>query len=709
MYGIQSSAAMFGTRNLDIVPFNILDYGAVGDGTTRDEAAFASWKIAALAAQTATNWVFLTLPRGYNFRVEPNFANAFLFRGLQRLRVIGPGATLTVTGSSVVFLGGDAINNSSGVDTNAALIASAGRYARSVILLDPGSDASKFTAGRWALVVGLDMQGLLNADFGYPPNPAFHDYAKIVSVNATTGNVVLDRPLTNNYSAAWPKVGKDPGPATLVPLPANWDLHFQFYGFTVSQSVGMKCDGRHVDMLDMTFTGSNGFYCTQNKEVNLINYRGANCLMENDKIIDKIVMTGGNLSTPEQQSSSIKELIIDGVNITTKLAGMAAKFTAKNMIIPIVNPASINGYGRAKEVTFENTTLGTTTANTLQIVGTLDNGLSGVGINNVYDIEDGVILVPKGSNVTGAANNGAGKVRLTVNDTTGFITGKYMRVAGVGGVGGGISVSPGLDTIITVIDGTHVDLSNVNFSGTYTSGGLVHNVNPQRWAIDGVNCWWQGAQTSETGFYVTGVTEAGGQYRIATNLTLDDWPSVDLTSGKLSIVVHPIPETHFSNVSMPSMPGLNNTPDGEPIFSYWDFTYDESYRFPWVATPVAPYPFVFGNIVSITVDIIVPYTGSGTCTFKVFSNRIGYEPDYTRQDWTIIVDTKSGPRTVLITPSGVTGGPSGNDSGLSIPGGGIFWVAGSGASPHFSKDISADNAGPLIRVTIVTDQGVFVD
>jgi len=71
-------------------------------------------------------------------------------------------------------------------------------------------------------------------------------------------------------------------------------------------------------------------------------------------------------------------------------------------------------------------------------------------------------------NVSGAANNGSGLVRLTVSSAVGWLTGDRVTVASVGGV----AAANGTWTV-TVIDGTRLDLQGSTFSGTYTSGGTV--------------------------------------------------------------------------------------------------------------------------------------------------------------------------------------------------------------------------------------------
>jgi hypothetical protein len=76
--------------------------------------------------------------------------------------------------------------------------------------------------------------------------------------------------------------------------------------------------------------------------------------------------------------------------------------------------------------------------------------------------------------ITGAANNGGGLIRLTVGSTTGMTTNMPAVVLGVGGVPN--ANSPGYDRpwLITVVDGTHVDLQGSTFAGAYTSGGALY-------------------------------------------------------------------------------------------------------------------------------------------------------------------------------------------------------------------------------------------
>jgi hypothetical protein len=71
-------------------------------------------------------------------------------------------------------------------------------------------------------------------------------------------------------------------------------------------------------------------------------------------------------------------------------------------------------------------------------------------------------------NISGAANNGSGLIRLTVTSTTGWTTGDSKTVSAVGGVPNANGT-----WIITVINGTTIDLQGSTFAGVYTSGGIV--------------------------------------------------------------------------------------------------------------------------------------------------------------------------------------------------------------------------------------------
>jgi hypothetical protein len=121
--------------------------------------------------------------------------------------------------------------------------------------------------------------------------------------------------------------------------------------------------------------------------------------------------------------------------------------------------------------------------------GTTVIGKNGrVFVRNTRNEDKGFIGVqaeaPK--NVTGAANNGAGLIRLTVA-THGYETGDTVDVTAVGGVPAAVGSWP-----ITVITANTFDLVGSTFAGAYTSGGTAYRY------FGGV--WTETAAHGGTGF-----------------------------------------------------------------------------------------------------------------------------------------------------------------------------------------------------------------
>lgn len=108
--------------------------------------------------------------------------------------------------------------------------------------------------------------------------------------------------------------------------------------------------------------------------------------------------------------------------------------------------------------------------------------------------------------VTGAADNGSGLVRLTVNSarpsvsggqpTGGLSTGDIGTFGSIGGVPG----ANGTFTI-TVVDGTHIDLQSSTFSGSYTSGGYGGINNKDADICLGGSSGSKGLHLNNVGFY----------------------------------------------------------------------------------------------------------------------------------------------------------------------------------------------------------------
>lgn len=86
----------------------------------------------------------------------------------------------------------------------------------------------------------------------------------------------------------------------------------------------------------------------------------------------------------------------------------------------------------------------------------------GVTLENVDQLAPGSMVV------LGAANNGAGLVRVQVASTANLPAAGYVSLSGIGG-----TTEANGNWFVNVIDGTHFDLIGSAFAHAYTSGGLV--------------------------------------------------------------------------------------------------------------------------------------------------------------------------------------------------------------------------------------------
>jgi hypothetical protein len=89
----------------------------------------------------------------------------------------------------------------------------------------------------------------------------------------------------------------------------------------------------------------------------------------------------------------------------------------------------------------------------------------------VRAMETTTILVPStpaALTVSNAANNGSGLIRLTISSTSTLATGNEVNVANLGG-----TTEANGSWIITVIDGSNIDLQGSTFTNAYGNGGTV--------------------------------------------------------------------------------------------------------------------------------------------------------------------------------------------------------------------------------------------
>lgn len=84
------------------------------------------------------------------------------------------------------------------------------------------------------------------------------------------------------------------------------------------------------------------------------------------------------------------------------------------------------------------------------------------------DQTQNVYVTPTSTTISGAADNGAGLVRLTVGATTGLANGNTVEINAVGG-----TIEANGVWAISIFDATHIDLIGSKFANAYTSGGTL--------------------------------------------------------------------------------------------------------------------------------------------------------------------------------------------------------------------------------------------
>jgi hypothetical protein len=767
-------------------------WSVVGNGTTSDRAAFASfntWTLTNQGTRAADNLVTLfhdTPSLNYNW----TNAGLYIAKGIYKFLCEGNGSTWNNGGDATFpgwFLGGDAQQNISGTQNFGSKFATVGKGSTTLRITEM-SKIALYQVGLYMIVCGYDMQGLWFYSYGDPSNPAFHDFVQITAVDTSTGVVTFTPALTNTYYDTWPEITLyDPGIPHAYVLKDNWNTEVEYRSLTLNQVPGTKANGLKATFRNIICpTGTAGLYATVNGQFFVYNSTGATCLMESDKLIDLIHMEDFTWGTLQFQSSSIKQVRLKNGTLNTKIQGTPRDIIIDNVATADFRPGS-SGYGSTEKITIINSPLLGTTTFTPD-ANTAIKGVNDVGLNNCYTMVNGTIIIPNGQLVSDCTDNGSGKVRLTVPTTAAFITGKTMRIQGVtlganftGSLASGVLTATGVigtidvgDAIvaasgmsgtptissqltgtagldgtyqtngsqtlgsramacgnapiataaypITVVDGTHVDLPTLTFpGGSYVAlnqieAGILHPDNPLRWLIPGRNMYWRGAQEYAGGFFIKRVYQDALNIYGETSWTRSTgFPGVDLTGGKLYINMHVAPIWNIQGTfGHRELTEMSQAAPGKPPWSQYNESFDGSYiQFDGASGRPAKSPRIFGRFVSMTVNVVTPYTGGGAMTFHPFSNLVtyGYDAAMTKATWSPQINAKTA-GTRIITPAGITGstgtgitnGVATGDSGLQP--GDVDLSGAPSTYPRYSVD-PAGAANVAITVEIKTDQGVF--
>jgi hypothetical protein len=462
-YNSSSNAATLSVMLSAVVKNIVTDFGCTCNGVADDNAAFAAFNTWALNWQaTNSGLIELYMPPGSIAVVRSGAGRAFAV-GIKQLLVVGDGATLSDGGTGEgFFLGSNGVIQDNAHSARTATVAAG---ATSVMLVT-SSQTSLFTAGNWALMAGLDMQGN-----GYPPNPAFFDYVQVAGVNSETGVVTFTAPLQNSYESTWPvyQPGSSDstdlgGPATLYALDPTWTCSIEYQGLTFNSSAESISDGRTVTFENVTCTGGGSIYPSQNQTWTAINLNDSGTGMQADKLVGTATFTNVTAESINFQSSSINELIMTNSSVGI-LYG-----TPKNAVI---TDSTITELAIGAEYYGASDTFACTNC----MIGSLvPTGASGPALGT-YSMAGGVMTVPNtagpqpwavpGANVyiSGTQLN---EYSATVIDLTQDGTNTYIQTSLSGGYPSIPAGSGGTSTSVTAYP-----LSPSGFSCTNCSGGLA--------------------------------------------------------------------------------------------------------------------------------------------------------------------------------------------------------------------------------------------
>lgn len=681
---------------------------ATCDGVADDRNAFNSFNAWAQASLTNANGQLLELvvPSGKTcIWLSGNVNNNSVMNGIKNGRLWAYGATFQSPSGNGFRLGPSSapggicqrgINDVAGCSARINTV-SAG--ATSVTINTTGYSGSlstlcsRFVPGQWAAVTGFDLQGVFGDYQGEPPNPHFFDFVQIGSTSncTSTGQIQLGSALTNTYLSTWPNwssgngLGSDKGgPATIYALTSDWGGATEIRGLTVDvPSFQTNVNGRSVTLRDVVMTGAPCVIPSQNDVFTMINSTGTSCGIEVDKLINQLNYSGTTLNRLQFQSSSTNVLNWDGGSLISDLNGTPKVANVSNLTTPIIRLGPY-AYGPATSATCTNCS----TSSLITGFGVSEGGgPSNPGTNFAFAVSSGVFSYPMWTGtVTGMADNGSGKIRVTVADTTGFIDGTYARSgaanaptdnfpAGIGLFSSCSAPSP-CNSPLTIgnITPTTMDITNFNFADVVWSGaGYIrwgNGAEQTRWAVPGTNFGMTGASGPAKFYQASAVTRSGNFVNMATTVP-GGYPTVPLTGGKSFIRVQ-APKWTCTNCSgTAQMVDFSGAPPNIPIFSYSKRSYTN-------LTPLVN-SALWGKVSSIKVNVTQAYTGATSpMRFNLVDQAI--TPAGAFGSYNAFINLRqAGLRT--ITPAGVTcdtgGGPvagaCSGDTGLTLADPDVFF------------------------------------
>lgn len=312
-------------------------FGAKGDGGD-DTAAFFAFQAYAVAQ---TDGVELRLTPGRTY----GYTNPRWPMNILNMRVVGYGAELrNINVSSGLDVDRYPLITAPGLDRNQAapggiyapvnnyLIQTATAGATSITTVTAG-EAANFAANEWVMLSSFRI------DTGGPNAFRYFEYAKVVSVNAGTGVVTIDRPLTSTHSSTLP-TGME-ARVWKIEQVAKWGIKQRYEGIRFSSQAltGVTAyplfSGEQITLID----------CSAN---NLVPTVAGSVYMENcetflgfegDKNVKKLHCVGGKYRGLSQ-FVGVDEVVFEDLEIVSTISF----FTPNRAVFKNVTGYPANGF-----------------------------------------------------------------------------------------------------------------------------------------------------------------------------------------------------------------------------------------------------------------------------------------------------------------------------------------------------------------------------
>jgi hypothetical protein len=425
--------------------------GAACDGVADAAPAFWAFRTWALANQGAINQVVLTIPPGSDCLFSTNagtvggqlagVANTWV-AGINNLQVQGTGAILREGAASYWLGGGQLCQNglTSGSGCSARIqsaIPTDGTVTLTAASLAAGY-VSRFAIGDWIMVGGLDTQGQWTFAIGFPPNQTYFEWRQIINVNAGTGVITLDRPLTKTFLSTWPNYNDgsafqadNGGPATIWKVGSAtipWNTTTEFIGLTFYRSGQVYAHGRNVTYRNVTFPGGSGLGAipTQNETFTAIGTTW-NAVIEVDKLIGTFTLDSSSLTLLQFQSNSTDLFIArNGTTFSSGLQGGGKRSELTDVTINDFRPGSY-AYGN---------TPGPVICTRCNVTSWQNGGIAQDDNPSPYSMTSGVISFPNtAATGSGPSQRWASTIGKTIfygtNAATGYTSIGIFTVLGV--------------------------------------------------------------------------------------------------------------------------------------------------------------------------------------------------------------------------------------------------------------------------------------